>query len=69
MAKLTEITYGVVGTVQVGSYQYVKPELRVSVSVDEKDDYYDVMDKVKAIVHTQINEACKEIKENNVGSA
>ena len=52
--KVVEVEVGMTDSIKLDNYQYVKPELRVKVVLDEDDDYDEVVDKVHSYIRKKL---------------
>jgi len=57
MATVKEITMGITSSVKVDKFQYVKPQVAITVMVDPTEDY----DEALAILRTEVKERMAEL--------
>ena len=50
MAKVTEIEIGLTDSYKIDQYQYIKPELRMKVQLEEGDDLNEILDKYERYI-------------------
>ena len=59
MAKLKEITYGLGTTVKVRDYEYAKPHIAVTMTIDPTDDEEAVFQELTTVVREELKKETK----------
>lgn len=61
MPKVISIEYGEETSVRINQYQYIKPRLSVTATVNEDESFDEALDKIKAAVRERLSKIEKEI--------
>ena len=62
MALLKELTYKLGATVKIEEYQYVKPEISVTLEVEEGDDSDKIFKQLTDTVREELDKEVKRLK-------
>ncbi len=64
MAQIKEITYSLTGSVKVEEYQYFKPMISMTASMEDGDTYQKVFKDLKEAVHDRLTAVMIEVEKD-----
>ena len=59
--QVTEITYELATTIKLREYEYAKPKLSMTVTIDTEDDYNETLSYIKSKVREELREETLKI--------
>ena len=60
--KITEVTVGLTTSVNIAPYEYAKPELSLTATVEENETPEEVIGKLKELVGKELTKTCEILK-------
>ncbi len=62
MAYIKEITYEVAATVKIREYEYCKPKIAVTISLEPEDDETKIFEELTDTVRDELKKEIKKLK-------